>query len=426
MQINRENLAGNKVKLTVALDQTEWEAVLDRTTQELSSNIKIEGFRDGKAPRAVVVTKLGEGRVISAAIEMAVEQYYPKAAQQEELKPIAFPSIAVEKGTLETPLEFSAEVAVLPEVSLGDYSKIRVKKEVPEVTDAMIEDALEGLRKKTAEYTEVDREVQQGDWTEIDFTGSVDGVEFPGGQSKNHPLVIGDKMFIPGFEEGIVGMKKGEEKTIEVTFPTDYHSAELAGKKAQFAVKLNLVKVVSYPELSDDFAKKVSQFATIDELRADVRRFMTEDAQTKAEEKAREEAILELIKVTRVDLPEELVTQELTAMINDLKHQVTHGQMSFEDYLSRANTDEEGLRGKWRAQAVERVMAGLALDAFGKAENISVSHDDVHAEIDRLKELHPDQAEEIEQHYGNHNHGNLESQMRTRKIVDRLMEIAGS
>lgn len=423
MQVARENLAGNKVKLTITLGAEEWSAFLDKAAEQLSAQVKIEGFRPGKAPRSVVVAKVGEGTVLSAAVEDAVEKHYREAAQKEELRPISFPAITVDKGSLEEPLVFTAEVSVMPEIKLGDYKSIRIKKQVPEVTEAMLAETLEGLRKKAAEYVEVEREVKDGDWTEIDFTGSVDGKEFPGGASKNHPLVIGEKMFIPGFEEGLVGMKAGEDKDIEVTFPEDYHAKELAGKKAKFAIKLHKVKAVNYPDLTDDFATKVSQFKTLEELKADMRKFMEEDANRKAEDKIREEAIKELIKLTDMDLPEELVENELTAMLGDLKNQVANGHMSFEDYLKKAGTDEAGVRSEWREQAVQRVKAGLALDALRKAEGITITHDDIHAEIDKMKQMYPDQVEEIEQHYGNHNHGNLESQMVTRKALDRLVEI---
>lgn len=423
MEITKESLAGNKVKLTISLEMSEWSPYLDRATEELSANIKIEGFRPGKAPREVVITKVGESTLVSSALEMAVEEIYPKVAREQEIKPIAFPAMSVEQAGIDKPLKFVAEVAVMPEVVLGDYSKIRVKKEVAEVTEAMVEETLEGLRKKAAEYTDVDREAREGDWTEIDFTGMVEGKEFPGGASKNHPLVLGEKMFIPGFEEGVVGMKAGEEKEIEVTFPAEYHATDLAGKPATFKVKLHKVKEMRIPDIDDAFAKSVSQFSTIAELRADIRKFMEEDAERKAIEKVREEAIEELVKVSQMEVASELVDQELMAMINDLKHQVAHGQMSFDDYLKKANTDEEALKTQWKEQAEKRVRAGLALDAFRKAENISVSHDEVHAEIDRLKEQYPEQAEDIEKHYGGHNHGQLENQMMSRKAVDRLVEI---
>lgn len=425
MQVSRENISGNKVKLVITTEMGEWNELLDMAANNLAQSTKIEGFRDGKAPRNVVVNKIGEARVISAAAELAIEKFYPQAARDEKLRPISFPSVAVEQGGLDTPLIFSAEVSVMPEVKLGDYSKIRVKREVPEVSDQMIEETLEGMRKKMAEYNEVEREAKEGDWTEIDFTGFVDDKEFPGGASKNHPMIIGEKMFIPGFEEGLVGMKAGEEEEIEVTFPDEYHAKELAGKPAKFKVTLHKVKEVSYPDVDDAFAKKASKFETLDELKADVRKFMEEDANRKADEKIREEAIKELVKLVELDVPEELVEQELTAMINDLKGKIANAQMTFEDYLGKAGTNEAGLKSQWREQAVERVKAGLVLDAMATKEEIKVEHDEVHAEIDKLKAQYPDQAEEIEKHYGGHNHGHLESQLRTRKVVDRLVEMAG-
>jgi len=425
MQVSRENVSGNKVKLTITTEMGEWNELLDMAAASLGKTGKIEGFREGKAPRSVVINKVGEARVLSAASELAIEKFYPQAVRDEKLRPINFPSVSVDQVGLDTPVVFSAEVAVMPEVTLGDYTKIRVKREVPEVSEQMVTDTLESMRKKMAEYTEVAREAKEGDWTEIDFTGFVDDKEFPGGASKNHPIVIGEKMFIPGFEEGLVGMKAGEEKEIEVTFPTEYHATELAGKPAKFKVKLHKVKEMNLPELDDTFAKKASKFESLDELKADIRKFMEEDANRRADEQVKEEAIKELVKVVKLEVPEELVEQELTAMLNDLKGKVANAQMTFEDYLGKAGTNEAGLKSQWREQAVDRVKAGLALDALATKEDIQVTHDEVHVELDKLKAQYPDQAEEIEKHYGGHNHGHLESQMRTRKVVDRLIEIAG-
>ena len=258
MEVVKNSSDSNHIKLTIKLTSPEWEKVLDKASVKASEGAKIPGFREGKAPRTVVINQIGEARVVSVAIELAVEEYYPLAAKQEQIKPIAFPKIAVEQGGLTEPLTFTAEVAVLPEVKLGDYSKIRVKKTVEPVTDEQVDGVIKNMQKRAVEFQPVEREAKLGDWTEIDFDGFVDGKPFEGGSSKKHPLILGDKVFIPGFEEGMVGMRAQEEKDIEVEFPKDYHNKDLAGKPAKFTVKLHQIKAVNYPDINDTFAEGIA------------------------------------------------------------------------------------------------------------------------------------------------------------------------
>ena len=426
MKVTKSQSDKNHVKLAITLEMTEWTAILDKASAKVSEGMKIAGFREGKAPRDIVIAKAGEARVVSAAIELAVEEFYPVAVKQENLRPIAFPKISVDKGNLTEPLEFTAEVAVLPEVVLGDYSKIKLEKRVESVGDEQIEDVLKNMQKKAVEFQEVERKAAMGDWTEIDFDGFVEGKPFEGGSSKKHPLIIGDKVFIPCFEEGLVGLGKGEEKDIEVTFPADYHNKELAGKPAKFKVKMNLVKAVNYPELNDEFAKKHAGQESLEVLKADIKKYLIEEAEKKAEEGLRENALLELVKVAKIDLPEEMIEQELDSMVHDLKHQAEHSKMSFEDYLKKAGVNEAGLKSQWREQAESRVRIGLALEAFRDAEKISASDGDVEAEIKKLKEMYPQDGENIDKEYGKGSNGRerLKRMLGSRKAIDRLVELA--
>ena len=197
MQIQKAAGKDNQIRLTISLDSSEWEQMLDRAAAKASAGAKIPGFREGKAPREVVITHVGEARVVSTAIELAAEEFYPKAAKQEALRPIAFPKISVDKGNLTEPLMFTAEVAVMPEVKLGDYSKLKLAKTVEPVTDEQIDEVLKSMQKRAVEFQPVEREAKLGDWAEIDFEGFVEGQPFEGGSSKKHPLMLGDKLFIP-------------------------------------------------------------------------------------------------------------------------------------------------------------------------------------------------------------------------------------
>ena len=428
MKITKTAGEKNKVKLAIALELSEWNSILDKASGKVSEGLKIDGFREGKAPRDIVIAKAGEARVISEAIELAVEQYYPIAVKEENLKPIAFPKISVEKGNLTEPLEFTAEVAILPEVVLGDYSKIKIEKRVESVESKDVEAVLKNLQKKAVEFQEVERVAQLGDWAEIDFEGFVEGKPFEGGASKKHPLILGDKVFIPGFEEGLVGLGKGEEKEIEVTFPSDYHNKDLSGKQAKFKVKMNLVKAVNYPEINDEFAKKHAGQESLEVLKTDIKKYLEEEAVKKAEETLRENALLELVKVAKIDLPEEMIEQELDSMVHDLKHQAEHSGMSFEDYLKKAGVNEAGLKAQWREQAESRVRIGLALEAFRDKEGISADDSDVDAEIVKLKQMYPQDGENIDKEYGKGSNGRskLQRMLGSRKAIDRLAEMATS
>lgn len=427
MKVEKTSTESNSVSLKISLDVKEWEKVLDKAAGDIAESEKIPGFRPGKAPREIVMTKVGEARVLSAAIELAVQDFYPQVAKQEDIRPVALPKISVEKATPTDPLIFIAEVAILPEVTLGDYKNIKVKKTVEPVRDEQMEEVLKNIQKRQAEFVEVERPAAMKDWVEIDFTGYIDNQPFEGGESKNHPMVLGDKLFIPGFEEGIVDMNAKDKKTIEVEFPKDYGKAEMAGKKARFDITLHKVKSVNYPEMNDELVKKVSQFQTLAEFKEDIKKFLSEDADKKGETKAREDAITALAKLVKVDLPDEMVDSELEAMLKDMKMQVAQQKMEFEDYLKRAGVNEEGLKSQWRDQAKHRVLAGLALDEFRKAEGITSTDADVEEEIKKLHKQYPQDIEKIDEEYKKPvSRDKLKNMIASRKAVDRLYELATS
>jgi trigger factor len=426
MKVEKTSAESGSVSLKIVLDKKEWDKALEAAANKISETEKFEGFRAGKVPFKVVMAKVGEARVLSVAIEDAINLHYPNAVREADIKPVAMPKVAVDKATPTEPLEFTAEVAILPEVELGDYKSIKVTREAEAVTDEQVDKVLDDMRKRAAEFVEVEREAKKGDWAEIDFAGTINGAPFEGGESKNHPMIIGDGMFIPGFEEGLEGMKVGETKDVKVTFPAEYHKADLAGKEAVFNVKLHKVKAVNYPDIDDAFAKKASKFETLDEFKADIRQFVGQQMQQKADEKAKEDAILALAKLAKIDLPKALVDQELNAMVHDLKHQVEAQKMEFEDYLKKGGVaNEEGLKSQWREQAEQRVRAGLALDAFKRAENIEATDKDVEDEIAKLKTMYPQEVDKIEEEYKKVvSRERLKNVISSRLAVDRLLEMA--
>ncbi|RLC37461.1 trigger factor [candidate division Kazan bacterium] len=425
MQVEKISTKNNSVSLKISLNKKEWDKTLDRAAADVAAVEKIPGFRPGKAPRKVVINKVGEARVLSTAIEQAVQEFYPVAVKQEGLRPVALPKISIDRATPENELVFTADVTVLPKVTLGDYKKIKIKKVVEPVTESQVEDVLKNIQKRQAEFVEVERPAKMGDWVEVDFVGYIDNKPFEGGQSKNHPMILGDKLFIPGFEEGIVGMRAKDRKTIEVEFPKDYGKTELAGKKAKFDITLHKVKSVNYPEINDKFVQKVSKFKTLDEFKADIKKFLEEEAEKRAETKSREDAIMELAKLVKVDLPDEMVDSELEAMLKDLRMRVAQQKMEFADYLKKAGVNEEGLKSQWRDQAKQRVLAGLALDELRKAEQIEVSDKEIEEEIKKLEAMYPQDIEKIREEYKKPiARDRLKNMLASRKAVDRLAELA--
>lgn len=427
MQVEKTSPKSGLVKLKISLDKSEWDKMLDRAAVKVSTGTSIEGFRPGKTPRDIVINKVGEARVLSVAIEEAVQEFYPEAAKQEEIRPVAMPKVSIDQATPTAPLVFTAEVVVLPEVALGDYKQLKVKKGTVEPPKPeKLGEILKSMQKRAAEFAEVERAAKMKDWVEIDFVGTIDGKEFEGGKSKNHPMILGDKLFIPGFEEGIEGMKAGETKDIEVAFPPDYHNKELGGKKASFKITLHKVKAVNYPDIDDALAKKISKFQTVDELKKDVEKFLVDEEQRKVDSQVREDAILGLAKLAKVDLPEELVDQELNAMVNDMRQQVSAQQMNFDEYLKKAGVNnEEGLKSQWCDQAKQRVLAGLALDAFRKAEGIEATDKEVEEELKKLEQMYPNDKDKIVEEYKKPvARERLKNMIASRKAVDALVEMA--
>ncbi|MFH0912071.1 MAG: trigger factor [Patescibacteria group bacterium] len=389
----------SKVELRIELEAKEWKECVKQAADKLSEGLNISGFRPGKAPLEVVINKVGETRVVSEAAEIAINKFYLIALQEHQLLPIVQPKISVDKVSQSAPLVFRAEITLMPEVELGDYSSIRIEQNIPQADPTRVEGMLKNIQRQQAKFNPVERAVQTGDWVEIDFTGKIEGKVFEGGQSKNHPLIVGDGVFLPDFEAALVGMKAGEDKTFMVTFPDDYHKSDLTGKVVEFNVKLHRVKAVVLPEINDELAKAAGNFATLQTLRDDVAKFLQEDAVKQETDRQKEAAIKQLMQVAKVNLPPALIEQEIEVMLHDLTHQLEHRQMTLEEYLKKTGATEEKLRNDWQEMAKERVLAGLSLNAFRKKEGIEATDTDVDSEIKRLQEAYPQEKDKIADKY---------------------------
>ncbi len=389
----------SKVIIEIELENSEWQETLKQAAIKISKSVEIKGFRSGQAPLDIVISQVGEAKVINEAADTAVAKFYSLAIQQHNLIPVIQPKISINKVNVSQPLSFKIEVIVMPEVVLGDYKKIRVKSEPIKMDKSQIDKALGDIQRRQAVFKEVERASKEGDWVEIDFLGKLKGEPFDGGKSQHHPLIIGDGVFLPDFEKALIGLIPEENKTFSVNFPENYHQKNLAGQKVEFEVKLHQVKEVIMPPIDDELAKQIGKFETLEDLRLDIEKWLQKDAQKKEKSRQQEEAMNQLIKLAKVDIPDELINQELMSMIQDLSHQLSQQQMTLEDYFKKQNTTEEKIKEQWRDMAKQRVLAGLALDAFKKREGIKATNQEVDQDIERMKIMHPDQKDKLDEKY---------------------------
>jgi len=415
----------SKVIIEIELENSEWQEILKQTAIKISKSVEIKGFRPGQAPLDIVVSQVGETRVINEATDTAVTKFYSLAMQQHNLIPVVRPKISINKVNLSQPLSFKIEVIVMPEVTLGDYKKIRVESKPIELDKSQIDKALRDIQRRQATFKEVKRVSKEGDWVEIDFLGKLKGEPFEGGKSQHHPLIIGDGVFLPDFEKALVGLKAGEEKTFSVNFPENYHQKNLAGQKVEFEVKLHQLKEVILPPIDDELAKQLGKFETLKDLRLDIEKWLQEDAQKKEKSRQQEEAMNQLIKLAKVDIPDELIDQELMAMIQDLSHQLSQQKMTLEEYFKKQNTTEEKIKEQWKDIAKHRVSAGLALDAFKKQEGIKITNQEIDQDIERMEMIYPDQKDKLDEKYKSDlEKKRLGNMLAGQKALERLWELA--
>lgn len=380
--------------MTIELSVEEMKPYLEKAAEELSQQFKIEGFRPGKASLGIVISRVGAQQVWEAASEHAIRRSFVQAIREHDVPTIGQPHIHVTKLAPENPFEFTAESAVLPEVTVGAYDSFKAKKAEVQVQSADIEKAINDLRDMFATEALVDRAAQQGDKVDIDIELYQNNVAVEGGATKGHPIVIGSGHFIPGFEDQLVGVKKDETKTFTLKFPKEYHNEKLADANGDFTVKVNGVYAITKPEVNDEFAKMAGKFANVAELHAK----LEENLRTEAEEKedsAFERAIIEeLIKRSNFgDLPEMLVESELQKMVHELQEQVERQGGKWEDYLTATKKTVDTLRTEFREQAERRVKAALLIRQLAKLEHIEADPKQVEEEVASTKTMYANQPE---------------------------------
>lgn len=368
-----------------------------KAVAKIANNVNIPGFRKGKAPRNIIEMHYGKEAVKQEAFEIVANKAYSDALDQEKLIPVSDPK--VEKSTFEEgkDMELTIKVTLKPEPELGEYKGLHVEKEAVEVTDEAVEDAVNELRKRNAKMVaaEDDAVIEKGDFAIIDFAGTVDGEPFSGGEGKGYPLEVGSNSFIPGFEDQLVGLKKGDSTDVEVTFPEEYFVKELAGKEAVFKVNIQDVKRRELPELTDEYVAANSDFKTVDELRANYKERMQKSAEENAKV-AYERALIDLaVANAKFTVPEIMIEDRISQMVDEMKMSLESRKMTMEMYMQYTGMDMAKIRENQRPVAEENVKTDLVLDAIAKAENIQVDMADVDAEIAAIASQHGASVDEV-------------------------------
>ena len=391
--LKKEN---NMVTLEFTVSKDDFEKAVNKAYLKVKNNINIKGFRKGKAPRHIIEKIYGKSIFYDEALDIAVQEAYPAAVEELQLDIIDSPKIDVEKFEEGEDLVFKAEVEVMPEVELPQYKGVEVVKTDIKVTDDDIQRELKHIQDKNARIVEVtNRPVQKGDFVTIDYEGFVGEEKFEGGTAENQTLEIGSNSFIPGFEDQLTGKSKGEEVQVKVTFPEDYHAENLRGKEAVFNVKIHEIKAKELPELDDEFAKDVSEFDTLDELKEDIKKKKTEEAEHRALHEFEDSVIKKVVENAQVDIPHVMIDNQIESMIRDFDYQLRYQGLDLESYMKYMNINHEELHESYKDMALDRVKTQLVLEAITKAENIEVSDEELQSEIEKTAKQYNQEADKF-------------------------------
>lgn len=422
MKTTVKQLSDTKVELTITLGEKELKDAEHVALTKLAKDVKVQGFRKGKAPASVVAKNIDPNALAQQSLDDALSKAVAEAFTSENIQALDRPQVEVKKFVPGKELEFTAESEILPAVTLGDYKKLTAKK--PKVTVAAkdVDEVIDRIRQGFAEKKPVERAAKDGDEVVIDFIGKKDGEAFNGGTANDYTLTIGSKQFIPGFEEGIIGHKAGEAFDLELEFPADYHAKELAGSKVVFSTTLKEVKEIVLPELNDELAAKAGPFTAIDELQADIKREITTQKEREATDKLKDELIDQLIKKSTIPVPEILVQDQAQSIEQDMTQNLMYQGMNLDMYLeSKKMTKEEWLEGEVKEAAVKRVKAGLVLAELSKELKVTATDEELAEKVSEYQERFGDKSKqdfttpEVQRDIAN--------RLLTDKTIDQLVEL---
>lgn len=415
--ISKEN---NRAKFTMDFTAEEFEAAVVKAYQDSKEKFNIDGFRKGKAPRSIIEKHFGEGVFFEDAINNLFQTAYPEALNELDLEVIDSPQADFSEIGKGKPLTVTIDVAVYPVVEVKDYKGIEVEQVDPEVTEEDVDRDIEAMRKRNSRMVVADRPVENGDTVILDYAGFVGDEQFQGGTAENQELKIGSGMFIPGFEEQLIGVKAGESKDVVVTFPEEYQAKELAGKEATFKCKVHEVKFEELPELDDEFAKDVSEFDTLAELRDDARARILESVKLQCENEAKDKVIAQVYENNKIEAPATMVVDEMDRMIQELEQQMRYQGLNIQQYLQFTGSTLDDFRNEIKPEAEKRVATRIVLRSIGDVENVEVTDEDLDKELQRMSEAYNTDPENIKKMLGEENLAFFRKDIALTKVMDML------
>lgn len=425
MNVVRTDKSPTEVELVITAEPAELESVKRRVAGALGSNLKVPGFRQGKAPSSVAEKHVDPQKLLDEFVNEALNALYGQALTEQNLRPIDIPKLSVTKLVPFTTLEFKVDVPIVGPVKLGKYDSIKVNKPIATVTDTDVKEVLSNLQLRLAEKTEVSRAAKDGDQVWIDFKGTdIKGQPIAGASGKDHPLVISSNTFIPGFEPEIIGMKAGQTKKFDVTFPADYGVAALQKKKVTFEVNVNKVEAVSKPELDDSFAAKAGPFTSVADLKSDIKKQVGAERQQQAVRQYENQLIMALTDASSVEIPDNLIDQQVVKMEDEEKQNLVYRGQTWQEHLDADGITEEQHREQKRPEATAQVKAGLVLSELAEKEAVKVTPEEVEVRIQVLKSQYQDPAMQDELNKPE-NRQDITARLLTEKTISRLVELNG-
>ena len=426
MSVKVEKLEGALAKLTIEVSAEEFEGALNRAYLKNKNQIQLPGFRKGKAPRAMVEKMYGAGVFYEDAANDLIPTAYEAALEDEACKDldiVAQPEIDVTQIEKGKPFIFTAEVTLKPEVELGQYKGFDVEKKTAEVTDEEVDKEIDRVREQNSRTIDVDdRPVQDGDIAVIDYEGFCDGEAFEGGKAENHELTIGSHSFIDTFEDQIIGKNIGDEFDVNVTFPEEYHAENLKGKPAVFKVKVNGIKVKELPELDDEFASEVSDFETLDEYKADVRKGIADRKQGELDNARRDEILKKVVENAKFEVPDKMIEFQARQMVNDYAQRLEMQGLSMDMYMKYTGQTMSGMVDQMKDQAKMRIENSLVLEAIAKAEGVEVTDEDVNEQINKMAESYQIEPEKMQEYVTDAEKDNIRKDLAIQKALDLIAE----
>ena len=425
MSLQVEKLEKNMAKLTIEVPAEEFDAAIKNAYNKNKNKFSIPGFRKGKAPLAMLEKMYGAGIFYEDAANEVIDASYPKAAEESKEEIVSTPEIKVTQIEKGKAFIYEATVALKPEVTLGEYKGVEVKKAEAVVTDEDVENELTAARKKNGRLIDVeDGAIEDGDNTIIDFTGYIDDKTFDGGAGTDYPLVIGSHSFIEGFEDQLIGKKKGETCDVNVTFPAEYHADELAGKPAKFVVTIKEVKRNELPELNDEFASEVSDFDTLDEYKADIRKKLQEKKEQDAKVENENNVIEKVIENAQMELPQPMVDTQAREMVENYARRLQSQGLNINDYMKYTGMTPEKLMEQMRPEAEKRIKTRLVLEKVVEVENVEVSDEKLDEQINEIAASYKLEGAKLKEMMGEHEKEQIREDLKVQAAIDLLVEQA--